>query len=80
MLPGLKDEAETLRVAIAAGLATVADAVAWADRVIVAEPRPDPALLDISLAGRGSAAAMISLLRDVPGEVDRVKVVRGVLA
>ena len=80
MLPGQKEEAEALRVAITRGFATVADAVAWADRVIVADPRPDWALLDISLAGRGSPADMITLLREVPGEVDHERVMRGVLA
>ncbi|SOD02119.1 hypothetical protein SAMN05216486_10259 [bacterium JGI 053] len=80
MLPGQKQEAEALRVAITRGFAAVADAVAWADRVIVADPRPDWALLDISLAGRGSPADMITLLRDVPGEVDHESVMRDVLA
>jgi hypothetical protein len=80
MLPGQKEEAEVLRVAIMSGFATVADAVAWADRVIVADPRPDGAVLDVSLAGGGSPAAMVTLLRDVPGEFDQVSVMRAVLA
>jgi hypothetical protein len=67
-------------MAIMRGFATVADAVAWADRVIVADPRPDWAILDICVAGRRPAAEMVTLLRRVPGEADAVRVMRGVLA
>jgi len=41
MMPNQKEEAELLRHGLLAGVRTVADAVAWADQVIAADPKPD---------------------------------------
>lgn len=80
MLPGQKEDAETLRVALGIGFATVADVVAWADGVIEADPRPDWAILDVSLGGGRAPHEMTTLLRDVAGEADHVRVMRRILA
>jgi hypothetical protein len=76
MLSGQKEDAEALRLDIQAGYATPADAVAWADRVIVEDPHPDDAVLDVSLAWRASAPDMLALLANVPGVADPVRVLR----
>lgn len=63
----VKADAERLRLGLITGLATVEDAVAWADEMIRAAPGPDDALLEIGLAGRRGRKDVIALLGEVPG-------------
>jgi hypothetical protein len=67
MLPRQGEGAVILRLDILAGAATVAHAVAWADGLIAAGPRPDIAVIEVALAGRRSPADMLSLLALVAG-------------
>jgi len=76
MLPQQGEEAALLRLDMLAGAATVAHAVAWADGVIAADPRPDSAVIDVALAGNRSPADMISLLGRVAGTADAEGVMR----
>lgn len=71
-----QEDAEVLRLALQAGLASVADAVAWADAVIVADTRPDAAVIDVALSGHRTAYEMAALLAAVPGAADPARVVR----
>jgi hypothetical protein len=77
--PHPKDEAEELRRAIVAGVATVAEAAAWADRVIAGEAHPHPAVIAVGLAAARPPAEMVSLLGGVPGEADPTWVMRRLL-
>jgi hypothetical protein len=76
----LKEQAEVLRIGLVAGVRTTRDAVTWADGLIAAQSQPDLSLLNVSLAGSRSAAEMSTLLDEVPGDCDRVEVMRGILA
>lgn len=71
-----KEEAEALRLALEAGLASVADAVAWADGVIVADTPADAAVIEVALAEGRTSYEMAALLAAVPGVADPVRVVR----
>lgn len=71
-----KEEAEALRLGLVAGIASVADAVAWADEVIMADPRPDSAILDVSLAAKQPAFEVAKLLGAVRGPVDLERAAR----
>lgn len=71
-----KEEAEALRLALLAGLASVAEAVAWADAAIMADARPDAAVIDVALAGSPTMYEMAALLAGVPGVADPARVIR----
>jgi len=68
--PTRKDLAEFYRLALASGLCTPADVVAWADGVIVAEAHPAVVFLDLACGGHQPAAVVQTLLHDVPGAAD----------
>jgi len=68
--PTRKDLAVFYRLALESGLCTPADVVAWADGVIVAEAHPAVVFLDLACGGHQPAAAVQTLLHDVPGAVD----------
>ena len=74
-----KEEAEALRLGVIAGLVTVADAVAWADDVIMADARPDAAILDVSLAGKKPVFEVAKLLGEVRGPLDSERASRRLL-
>jgi hypothetical protein len=80
MLTGQKESAEALRFGLAAGSSSVADAVAWADRVVVEDPAPDVAIIEVALAVGRAAADVIALLGFVAGQADAITVTRRVLA
>jgi hypothetical protein len=80
MMPNQKEQAEVLRYGLQAGVRTVADAVAWADSIIAADPQPDIAVIEVACGGRRPAHEMVSLLRDVAGQCDRVGVIRRAMA
>ncbi len=80
MMPNQKEEAELLRHGLLAGVRTVADAVAWADQVIAADPKPDIAVIEVAISGLRHIADVIALLRDVPGECDPIVVIRRFMA
>jgi hypothetical protein len=65
--PSLRDRAASLELMLEAGIASVADVVAWADGVIASEPAPHWALCELSLMGTKRSADVVVALRDVPG-------------
>jgi hypothetical protein len=76
MMPNQKEEAEILRHGLLADVRTVADAVAWADGIIAADPKPDIAVMEVASSARRHTAEVVTLLRDVPGECNPVAVIR----
>jgi hypothetical protein len=80
MMPKQKEEAEVLRHGLLAGVRTVADAVAWADSMVAADPKPDIAVIEVASSARRSTADVVALLRDVPGECDSVAAIRRAMA
>jgi hypothetical protein len=66
----LREEAEYLRLALAMGLVTPAEVVAWADRQIAALDEPPIELIDVSLAGSRSPVQVMDLLKAIPGDGD----------
>jgi|SRR6516165_2695982 hypothetical protein len=80
MMPRQKTEAEVLRHDLNAGIRTVAEAVAWADAIIAADPHPDFAVIEVACSGRRRPMDVIALLREVGGECDAVEVVRRAMA
>ena len=71
---------EVLRHGLLAGVRTIADAVAGADGIVAADPKPDTAVIDVASSARRCTADVIALLRDVPGACDSVAVIRRALA
>ena len=65
-----KHEAERLRVGIAGGWVPIATAVAWADRIILEDPSPDSAIIDVALASKQSRSEVAALLGHIGGETD----------
>jgi hypothetical protein len=59
--------AEYYRIGLVAGIVSIAEVVAWADRLISLEDTVDSALFDVSLAGSKSIDEMDSVLRGVRG-------------
>jgi len=78
-VPTQKEDAEVLRYGLIAGTVSVAEVVAWADRVIAAEAAPGGTLLDVAMAGRMLPADVAGLLKGLPGDADRIRVMRRVL-
>ncbi len=66
----LREEAEFFRLTIAMGLLGPSDAVAWADRTIMALDMPPIELINVSLAGNKSPIEMMDLLASIPGPAD----------
>ena len=80
MMAGQKEAAEILRYGLIAGFHTVADAVGWADSLIVRDPKPDIAVIDIALSAASDVATVAALLGSVGGECDPVMVMRRSIA
>ena len=78
--PTRTDVAEAYRVAIERGIVDPARAVAWADREIAGTDHPDPALIELSSAWRGGAAAVLAALNAMPGDADPETVARVAMA
>jgi hypothetical protein len=65
----LKEQALALRVGLLAGYVSVADVVAWADRLIVGDQAGAvPQALDLALLRPEGVADAITLLGQVPGD------------
>lgn len=71
--------ADLLRLAVASGYRPVADAVAWADAIVAADPAPPVEIIEVALGGQLDRSAMAELLDAVPGETNLVEVARQVL-
>ncbi len=71
-----RNEAEVLAIKLQAGLATVADAVAWADQQIEIEDDPNEIVLDISMASKRLSMDVAAMLQNLPGEVNMAIVLR----
>ena len=80
MTPNQKEQAEVLRYGLQAGIRTVAEAVAWADATIAADPQPDFAVIEVACSGRRRPREVVALLREVGGECDPVDVIRRAMA
>ena len=80
MLPNQRAQAEVLSIGLTVGYPKVADAVAWADRIIADDPSPDLTVIDISMSGSRTNDDIISLLQGVPGGFDNVEVIRTAMA
>ena len=63
-----KLEAEVLRMGIAAGYRSSADAAAWADSIIARGPHPLGLIIDISLGAHQDRSVIGHLLGQVPGD------------
>jgi hypothetical protein len=74
-----KLKAEAFRFAVAVGLRSVKDVVAWADGIIAREGDPAPVFFELSLAARQNRSAVDDLLSQVPGEISQTAVARDVL-
>ncbi|MCC7385260.1 MAG: hypothetical protein IT384_25655 [Deltaproteobacteria bacterium] len=64
----IQEQAEVFRLGMIIGIFEPSEAIAWADRVIGEEAKPDNAILEVSMAAGANTAAMVSLLRDAAGE------------
>jgi hypothetical protein len=71
-----KEDAETLRLGLLTGFASIAEVVGWADTVIMRQPSPDPAIVNVALGGSRSLADMVALLSEIPGEADPIPVLK----
>ena len=80
MISSQKEQAEVLRYGLEVGIRTVADAVAWADATIAADPQPDLAVIEVASSGQRRPGEVITLLRDVRGECDPICVIRRVMS
>jgi hypothetical protein len=73
-----RTEAEILAASLELGLIDVAEAVAWADSEIAASDVPHSALCDVAMASRENNLDVAHMLRQLPGEIDRNRALRGV--
>ena len=76
MMARQKEDAEVLRYGLKAGIRSVADALAWADSLIAADPHPDFAVIEVACGGNRRPREFAELLQEVPGECDTLKVMR----
>ena len=65
--PTRKDIGEFFRLGLLARLCEPSAVVSWADSVVVAEPRPHIAFIELCLAGSQPLTSVVTLLADVPG-------------
>jgi hypothetical protein len=73
----IQDMAHTLRIGLIGGYVSITDVVAWAD-ALIGENRGEvvPQLFDLALLRSTDLARAVSLLGEVPGEIDRSAVGR----
>jgi len=72
-------EAENLRLLFLAGIVSVDDVVAWADRTILAFPKYDDDLTEVSLGAKIPMAEMDSRLKRVSEGADHFEAIRNLL-
>lgn len=65
--PTRKDIAEFFRLGLLARLCQPSAVVSWADSIVVAEPRPHIAFIELCIAGSQPLSCIVTLLADVPG-------------
>ena len=70
MEASLREDAETMRLALAMGLVTADEVVAWADRLIAELDEPPIQLINVSLSGSSPAYMIVDLLAAIPGRGD----------
>jgi hypothetical protein len=66
----MREEAETLRLGLLAGLTQPEEVIAWADRVITELEVPPIELIDIALATGRPSHELLRMLRLLPGPAD----------
>jgi hypothetical protein len=66
-----RTKAEYYIQGITKGFVEAAEVIAWADEVIVAEPKTQDWMLDISTCGPADRMAVLSHLNTIKGEVDQ---------
>ena len=69
-------EAENLRLLLMAGIVSIEDVVAWADRTLLTLPDHDDALADISLGAKVQIGEMITRLSRAGEGADTLEAVR----
>jgi hypothetical protein len=73
----VKSDADALRLGLIVGLIDRQHVVAWADQLIRSDRVAEaPVVLDLAVATHHSVADVVSLLHQVPGDVDRATVGR----
>lgn len=73
----LKAEGDALRLGLIVGRVDRQDVVAWADQVIRSDRTAEaPVLLDLAVGVQEPIADIVSLLNQVPGQIDRAAVGR----
>jgi hypothetical protein len=72
----IKAEAERLRLGLQGGWRDIAEVVAWADDVLTSEASPPPQIVVLSLSRQQPRDGVIELLRELPGIVDRIAIMR----
>ena len=68
--PNLRTLAEFYIRGLTEGFITAAEVIAWADEVIVASPKTEVGMLDLSTAGPEDRMAVLHHLHAVQGAVD----------
>jgi len=76
----IKTNAEYYRRGMLLGLNVMAEAMAWIDRTVTAESVPAIALIEASLCGSQGPIAVAYWLAQLPGEFDKKRVARRLLA
>jgi len=76
----IKAEAERLRLGLQGGWRGIAEVVAWADDVLASEASPPAQIVELSLGRHQPCEGVIELLREVPGDVDNIAIMRQCLA
>jgi hypothetical protein len=71
----LKEAAEFYRLAIACGLLKPADAIRWADAIILDSPEPPIEIIEVASTTRADAFEMMDRLAAVRGPVDHARIV-----
>ena len=64
------EQAAKMAVLLQARAITAEEVITWVDSVIVEEPRPDPAFIELSTTPKTALQDIISQLRVVSAEVD----------
>ena len=70
-MPNLRTLAEYYIRGLTEGFVTAAEVIAWADEVIVAAPKTEDWMLDISTASPEDRMGVLHHLHAVKGEVDQ---------
>jgi hypothetical protein len=74
-----KQQAEALRVGLLAGYVSPLEVVEWADGIIATGDVPGPELIEVSLGGSMSVAALAAALGTIPGEVSPAPLAQAIL-